>query len=185
MKKRVIIIHRWGGKPSDDWYPWLKWELEKAGHEILVPEMPNTEAPVIREWLDKLKEVVGKPDENTILIGHSIGCQTIIRFLETPRSNEKAGEVLLVAPWIHLVNLEDQESEMIAKPWTETPIDWEKAKKRASKYVCLFSENDPWVPVEEAEIFKNKLGAEVKILSNQGHFNERKSEIIFQEILKQ
>lgn len=147
--------------------------------------MPRTEAPVIKEWIEKLTQVVDKIDKQTFLVGHSIGCQTIIRYLETLTKDQKVGGVLLVAPWIHLVNLEDEESEAIAKPWTETPIDWEKAKSRASKFICLFSDNDPWVPVSEAEIFKKELGAEVKILLNQGHFNDRKSEIIFQEILKQ
>ena len=32
MKKRVFIIHGWGGKPDEHWLPWLEEELaKKAG----------------------------------------------------------------------------------------------------------------------------------------------------------
>src|SRR4030067_3524668 len=106
MQMRAIIVHRWDVKPQDDWYPWLKQELTASGFKVEVPEMPRTEAPVIKEWVEKLAQVVGEPDRQTFLVGHSIGCQTIIRYLATLTENQKAGGGLLVAPWLHLFNLE-------------------------------------------------------------------------------
>src|SRR3989344_1157111 len=81
--KRVFVIHRWSGGPEDDWRPWLKEELEAKGYEVVVPEMPETEHPQIGKWVAKIAEVVGMPDENTYFVGHSIGCQTIMRYLQT------------------------------------------------------------------------------------------------------
>ncbi len=46
-QKRVVIVHRWSGGPDNDWRPWLKDELEKICCEVFVPEMPDTEVPVI------------------------------------------------------------------------------------------------------------------------------------------
>src|SRR3989344_3577618 len=80
--KRVFIVHGWDFNPEVNWYPWLKKELEKKGFKVIVPEMPNTSEPKINAWVSYLKKVVGKLDEETYFIGHSIGCQTIMRFLE-------------------------------------------------------------------------------------------------------
>ena len=80
--KRVILVHGWGFNPTMNWYPWLKKELEKKGFEVIIPAMPNTNEPDINSWVFKLREFVGRDDGELILIGHSIGCQTIMRFLE-------------------------------------------------------------------------------------------------------
>ena len=80
--KRVILIHGWGGFPDNHWFPWLKQELASRGFQVIVPEMPNNEEPEIEAWVAKLSEAIGEPDDDTYLIGHSIGCQTIMRFLE-------------------------------------------------------------------------------------------------------
>ena len=51
---RVFIIHGWGDKPGDHWMPWLKDQLELNGFSVAAPQMPNTEAPVIGEWVPRL-----------------------------------------------------------------------------------------------------------------------------------
>ena len=119
--KRVILVHRWSGGPSDDWRPWLQDELGQRGYNVLSPEMPDMDTPVIEKWVGKLREVVGVPDADTYFVGHSIGCQAILRYLET--IDTPVGGALFVAGWFDLKNLEDDETEKIAKPWIETPID--------------------------------------------------------------
>lgn len=169
---RAILVHGWGGSPQRDFFPWLTDELKKKGYEVVVPEMPDTENPKMESWIPKLAEVVGSLREEDILIGHSIGCQTIIRFLAT-LDKGKADKVILVAPWgSALSNLSGNEEEEIAKPWKETPIDFEKAKIRANSFVAILSDNDPYVPLKEnSELFKNQLGAEIIVEHNKGHFN--------------
>ena len=97
--KRMFIVHRWDGTPKSDWYPWLKKELEKKGFKVEVPEMPNTSEPKINDWVAHLKKVVGKLDSKTYFIGHSIGCQAIMRFLEKEDYNGKVGNIVFVAGW--------------------------------------------------------------------------------------
>src|SRR3989338_3050206 len=80
--KRIFIIHGWDFNPKMNWYPWLKKKLEKEGFKVIVPEMPNTSKPKINEWVSHLKKVIGKLDENTYFVGHSMGNQTIMRYLE-------------------------------------------------------------------------------------------------------
>lgn len=171
MKKRILIIHRWDGAPDKDWLPWVKNEFKKKSFDVSTPEMPNTEAPKIEEWVNFLAKIAVKLDENTFLIGHSIGCQAIMRYLEKIYP-QKVGKIIFVAPWFNLNNLEDEESELIAEPWIETPIDLEKIKNSCDDINVLLSDDDPFVPLSDGEIFKEKLGANIVVLENKGHFTE-------------
>lgn len=53
----------------------------------------------------------------------------------------------------------------------ETPINFEKIKTKAKKIVAIHSDNDPYVDLKYGNIFKEKLGAEVVVLNNKGHFS--------------
>ncbi len=167
--KRVFIIHGWGGHPKEGWLAWLGKELESRGFEVHIPAMPDTENPKIDAWVPYLKKEVGTSDEDTYFVGHSIGCQTILRYLE--KSKAKTGGVVCVAGWVHLPNLTDEERP-IGKPWLETPIDFQHAREKAGKIVAIFSDDDPDVPLSDAEIFKKELGARIIIEQNKGHFTE-------------
>ncbi len=171
--KRLFIVHRWDGNPKSDWYQWLKKELENKGFKVEVPTMPNTSEPKIDDWINHLKKVVGKLDGNTYFIGHSIGCQTIMRFLENETYNGKLGSVVFVAGWFKLNNLEGEEVEAIANPWINTPINFNKVKPKLSKLTVFLSTNEPYGFIEEnTKTFKEKLNAKVIIQKDKGHFTE-------------
>lgn len=169
--KRAFIIHGWDGNPDEAWLAWLRLELEKKNILVVAPQMPNTGEPKIDEWVPYLAELVGAPDEETYFVGHSIGCQTIMRYLETIYP-QKVGGAIFVAGWFHLENLEGPEEEAIAKPWIEMPIDLAKVKNSAKKIIAIFSENDPFVPLTDKSIFQKKLGAEIAVEKDGGHFTE-------------
>ena len=177
---RIFIIHGWGGSPESNWLPWLKSQLESKGHEVHVPEMPNTDEPEIEAWVSKLSEEVGTPDENTYFVGHSIGCQTILRYLQTVEA--KVGGVLFVAGWINLnpEPIAEEGGTEIAKPWLETLIEWDKIK---TKVVAIFSDDDPFVPVEDAQIFEEKLSAKIIIKEKKGHFDDVEQPEVLKELL--
>ena len=143
-KKRVFIVHGWDYNPSMNWYPWLKKELIDHGFEVFVPEMPNTSEPEISSWVEKLKKEVGKVDENTYFVGHSIGCQTIMRYLETLDSDIQIRGCVFVAGWFNLDNLEGEEVEAIAKPWIKTNINLDKVRAIVKKVAVFLSDNDPY-----------------------------------------
>jgi predicted alpha/beta hydrolase family esterase len=176
MSKKVFIVHGWGGNTEEAWFPWLKKELEARGIAADVLAMPNSEEPTIREWTEFLAQSVGSPDESVVFVGHSIGCQTILRYLEKLPSNIKIGGAIFVAGWFTLHNLETEEEQEIAKPWLETPIDCEKVKQHCDKFVAILSDNDSWVDLEEnRKIFVEKLGAQIIVEPGKGHFNEESS----------
>ena len=169
--KRVFIIHGWDFNSKMNWYSWVKNELEKNEFKVYLPDMPNTSEPDIETWFKYLKNLVGTLDKDTYFIGYSIGCQTIMRYLE--KENVKCGGGVFVAGWFNLDNLEDEEIKEIAEPWLKTKINFDKVKKNIGKLVVLLSKDDPYNFLEEnKKIFQNKLNAEVILKENKGHYTE-------------
>lgn len=171
MQKRVFIIHGWDGYPEEGWFPWLKTELEKSGFQVQVPTMPKSVEPNIEAWVSYLSKVVGDVDENTYFVGHSIGCQTILRYLESLPTDKKVGGVAFVAGWFTLMNLETDEEKEIARPWLETPIDLGKVKQHTKNFFAVFSDDDTVVPQENKKFFEERLGAETTMEHAKGHLS--------------
>jgi len=170
---RVFIIHGWDGYPEEGCFPWLKSELEKKGFAVSAPAMPEPLHPRIDEWVSFLSEQVGTPDEHTYFVGHSIGCQTILRYLETLSADAKIGGAVLLAPWIHLTDeaYETEEDSEIAKPWIQTQLLWDKVKSHSNKFIAIFSDDDPLVPLTDSKIFEEKLGTKTIVEHNKEHFS--------------
>lgn len=168
--KRVFIVHGWGGNPKEGWFPWLKQELGKRNYQVSILKMPNTDNPIIKEWVTYLQQQVKQVDQNTYFVGHSIGCQTILRYLE--QIKESVGGAVFIGGWFTLTGLETDEEKSVAKLWLETPIDLVKVRHKTKHFVAIFSDNDPFVPLENTDFFKKKLGAKIIVEKSMGHFND-------------
>lgn len=172
--RRAFIIHGWGGSPDEGWFPWLERELEQRGFSVVRPAMPNTDAPELKAWVEHLRGLVGSVDSDTYFVGHSIGCQTILRYLEVLPRNSRIGGVVLVAGWVHLTpeGIPTEQERAIAAPWLTTPMDFEKiAHIVAGKIDAIFSDDDLSVPITDASIFREKLAVTITIEYGKGHFS--------------
>ena len=163
--KRVIIIHCWDGRPEYCWYPYVKKELEDADFSVIVPLFPETEEPKLKLWLPKLQEVVGEPDKDVFLIGHSVGCITILRYLESLKDDQKIGGAVFVAGFTDNLGFDE------LRNFFETPIDFEDIKSHCDKFVAIHSDDEPYVPLKHGDILKEKLGPELIIKHNAKHFS--------------
>jgi len=174
MVKRVFIIHGWEGTPKDGWYPWLKKELDKKGFDAYLPQMPNTNAPEISVWVNYIKKIVGKPDKNTYFVGHSIGCQAILRYFESLPKSAKVGGAVLIAGWFKLtpISTPDKESKAILKPWLETPINIDKVLQRTKNLIAIFSDDDPYVPLKENKREYEKFCRKIIVEKGKKHMTE-------------
>src|SRR4030042_2830510 len=169
MNKRVFLMHGGEGYPEEGGRPWLKQELEKKGFKVYVPAMPDTAKPTEEKWVSHLAKIVGKPDLNCHFVGHSLGCMTILRYLETLGEGQKVGGAILVAGFGNDLEYEAYKGELSS--FFRTPIDWEKIKNRCKRFVAIRSDNDPWVSPKNTSLFRDKLGAEVIIEHNMKHFS--------------
>jgi hypothetical protein len=181
--KKVFIIHQWGGSSKDDFVPWLTKELRERGWNVEVPDMPETDEPVIANWLGRLGDVANDADKETYFIAHSIGAQTVLRFLE--ERGRPVGGAIFIAGWLTVSGL-DEEGWAIARPWLDTPIDLEKVKSVLPKSVAIFSDNDPYVPFEENKTaFQERLGSKIITLHGAGHITGEDGYLEIPEALKE
>lgn len=170
--KKVFLIHGWGGSSSSEpWLDWLKEELRRKSFEVTAFDMPNTDEPKIEEWVGYLRKNIGKVDEKTYFVGHSIGCQTILRYLEKLHKNKKIAGCVFIAPWLDLINQEPEELK-IAHPWINTKIDFGRILSHCNNFLAIFSSDDPYVHLNESEKFRKNLGAKIIIKKNEEHFND-------------
>jgi len=179
--KKVYLIHGWGGSSSGGWFDWIKQELPKNNIQVYSFDMPDTNHPRIEEWVKYLENNIKDVDKDTYFIGHSIGCQTIMRYLEKLPKHKIIGGCVFVAGWFKLVNLEPEEMK-IAHPWTTAKIDFERIKRHTKNFLAIFSDDDVWVPLSERKIFRDNLGAKIITKKKKGHFenvNEIKEIIAF------
>ncbi len=183
---KIYIIHCWDGTKEDGWYPWLDKELSNKNNKVYRLNMPNTANPKIEEWVSFLDKQIETLDDKTFFIGHSIGCQTILRYLQT-KDICKVGGILFVAPWLDLLDyaIEDEDSYNTAKPWLTIPIDFEKIKKFTNNISCIFSDNDYFVSLDQKDKFEELLNAKTIIVNNKGHISQDDNVYELKEILEE
>jgi len=165
MRKRVFFIHGWEGSPEEGWRPWLREQLEAKGFTVINLSMPDTNYPQMNEWIDTLRDAVGVPDKDCYFVGHSLGCITILRYLESLSQGQKIGGALLVAAFTEDLGINE------IKNFFTKDINWEKIKKHCNNFTVLLSDNDQYVPLSYGDTFKEKLNAKIIIKRNLGHFN--------------
>lgn len=178
--KRAYLIHGWGGSSSSEpWFDWLKKESKKKNIKIISLDMPNTNHPKIEEWVGFLEENIKDVDEHTYFIGHSIGCQTIIRYLEKLHKHKRIAGCAFVAGFFDLITHSSEELE-IAHPWINSKIKFVRVLDHCNNFLAIFSNDDPDVSLKESEKFKEYLNAKIIVKHGQEHFNETEK---IQEIL--
>lgn len=160
MIKAIFIPGNGGGTPHDNWFPYLKIELEKLGIKVIDKEFPDNKLAREKYWLPFIKELGA--DENTILIGHSSGAIAAMHFAE---KNKILGSALVGAYHTDLGEESERLSGYFDRPW-----DWDAIKKNQKWIVQFASTDDPWIPIEETRFIHEKLNTDYHEFTNQGHF---------------
>src|SRR3989344_9023193 len=110
-----ILIHGTGGNPDECFYPWLRRQLEKEGHKVYAPQLPEPEKQSLDSWLKAFEPYWKFVDNKTVFVGRSIGPAFILRLLE--RTEVKVKAAFLVAGFCSDIGLDD------FRPLTKTFID--------------------------------------------------------------
>lgn len=174
--KKAIIIHGWEETPEGHWLPWVGKRLRKKGWIIEIPEMPNTKNPKLNEWMDTLLSL--HPDENTILVGHSLANTLILKYLE--KSEVQIKGAVMVAAWDWLM----EDIKEFHQTFFETGFDYEAIKKKNTPLIIVNSTTDPWIDLERARQMVDKLHAKFFAIENAGHFMEKDGYKEFPQLIK-
>ncbi len=187
--RRLVVVPRWSGTPGSDWYPWIVDEIAnmrpRPFDPAVVAAMPEPDRPTIQAWVARVREVLGDdPDElaRTVVVGHSVGCQAVLRALAGLTAGRHVDRVVCVAGWF---TVDAPWSELI--PWIETPFDTARCRAAAGRGVTvLLSDDDPHTADWRAngEAWRGRLGASVVDVSGAQHFNGPRYPSVLQTLLE-
>jgi len=161
--KKAIILQGWYQKTSSNWYPWLKKTLEEKGYEAYLPDLPtmHTDLPDMAQQLQFIEENMPL-DEDTIIIGHSIGCLLAMRLAE----KHKLEKLFLIAGWDFNDLFENH------KLFWPNAINHQKVIENTQKIYCISSDNDPYITAFTVEQMSKRLNGKFILIKNACHFTD-------------
>lgn len=177
--KNAFIFHGTAGCPEENWFPWLKKELEPLGYNVIVPQFPTPENQTLESWLEVFEKYKEFYTPETILIGHSLGGTFILNLLQI--YDVKLRGVYLVAVPMGIPFVKFIEAD---KPFTKNGFDWQKIKANSKVFEIFHSDNDPYVGMTNAEEIAKNLGITINFMPGAGHFNAAANYTKFPELLE-
>jgi uncharacterized protein len=173
---RVVILHGNGNSHgTDDWYPYIKSNLEAFGVECLTPDLPDNVLARKAYWFPYFSDVLGL-NSNDIVIGASSGALAILKYAE----DHKIGASILVGTYYTDLGYEDER----ASGYFDTPWNWQKIKANQGWTAIFASTDDPYIPISEPRFIRDRLGSEYFEFTDRGHFGSHEKPVLeFPELL--
>lgn len=189
---QFVIFHGAFGSPEGNWFPQLKGQLEDLGQEVIVQQFPveswnnvvsrgkgyETNIQTLDNWLATFESAVLpklKRNEKMCFIGHSLGPVFILHVVE--RFNLQLDSAIFVSPFFK--TLPQWEFNAVNKTFYKSDFDFHDLKQRIPVSYVLYSDNDPYVPVEQQKEFAEKLDSSLVHVSQAEHMNSEVNLIEF------
>ena len=177
----ILIIHGAYGYPGENWFPWLKKELKDLGYNVLVPRFPTPENQTLESWMRVFSDYRKYLNEDSIVIGHSLGPAFLLNVLEN--LDIKIRAAFFVSGFTGLLN--NPEFDEINKSFTDKSFDWNKIKNNCRRFHVFHGDDDPYVPLEKAREFAKNLNTNLNVIRNGGHLNEKSGYLRFDLLLEE
>lgn len=177
---KIVILHGTKGSPKGNWFQWLKSNLETKGHNVYVPRFPTPENQSVQSWCKVLDKKAPRFDEDTIIIGHSCGATYLLNILEVLSC--PIHRSIFVSGFLD--RLGNKEFDDLNADFINHDFNWNKIIKNAGKITILHGDNDPYVPLSQAEKLSEKLKSKLTIIENGGHLNTESGYTEFPELLE-
>lgn len=176
-----FLIHGSYGNPYKNWMPWLKSQLSKRKLNCIVPNFPSPEKQDYKCWSKVLEAYleVGCITENTVFITHSLGGIFIVKFLI--EHQVKIKKLITVAGFN---NIKFDEDNSLYDSFYIDNVELKKMQDCCLEKICIYSDNDSYVPMPDAEEFAEQMQAEKVLIKDAGHFNEKFGYKEFKAILQ-
>lgn len=171
--RNVFIFHGVGGSPEENWFPWLKKELQYNRCNVIVPQFPTPKGQILENWLETFEECKNQANitdedlENAIFIGHSLGGLFMLSLLEEYRIKM----AVFVASFCKLPgNKFDDGMRTFSSP-ERLDFDWQKILENCHKSLVYISDNDPYVKLGTAQQLARNVRAKLELIKGAGHFS--------------
>ena len=183
-----VILHGYTGRNDKNFIPWLKHELEQRGAKVQAPQLPNTDNPTEVEQVQYVLDNIAF-DENTVLIGHSLGGLVAMRVLE--KLPHKIHRLMLVAPAIlpqFYQGSDDIDTETGKRKrfidHFSYDFDFSKISSQAVHKTILQDNNDSESRKPSMRYIADNIGATLcKTVANKRHFVAEQEPFILEKLL--
>ena len=163
--KKVFIIHGYGGTPNGAWRPWLMKELDKNNIYSCALPMPTPDSPVLGEWTGEIDRIVRNNKEDEILlVGHSLGATSILRYLEKDNSLPISECILVSGP------IYKGKNEKIYE-FLEKEFNFNSIRNKSNKFTVIHGDDDPNVSLKNAEDIAKNLDCKLITIPGGKHLN--------------
>jgi len=182
----ILVVHAFGGCPKKFWYPTLQRRFASCA-TVCVPHLPGGAAPRIDAWMARLRALVADmTDQDVYLVGHSLGCNAILRLLaepDAPTLLRRLRGVLCVAGWLRV---DTPWPEM--QPWCDNPPDLLAARRTlgalGAEITLMVSDDDRFTAdhASNRAEWSAGLGARTLLCPGRAHFGGRKQPEVLHEL---
>jgi predicted alpha/beta hydrolase family esterase len=186
--KPVVIICPGNGCSNirrSNWYGKLFNELNKRDISCICENFPDPLHARRDQWVPHMRSLAEKhgPLENIVLVGHSSGAQAALRYAELYPLHAC---ILVSATYSDLGDAHERASGYYPQPQggdgTEetNPYDFSKMKTNCKTWHQFHSDDDPFIPVHEAQAIQKGLALTdtFYLLQGRSHFFDFQQEIL-------
>lgn len=165
QKYKFVILHGFQSAPDRPRWLWAKAKLEEMGHEVILPALPNPDAPTEEEWVGTALAATTY-DEHTVLVGHSLGSVAALKVLE--KLDTPIARLVTVGGFVSK-NFKDN-----PRPFEKTftwKFDGEKIRRNTKSITILHDPRDYAVSDAQAKELSELLQTPITLgTSNEPHF---------------
>lgn len=174
----VFLLHGTHGNPTNNWFPWLQTELTKQGHQVIIPHFPTPEQQSVERWWQVMEHYKPALESNPIVVGHSLGATFALHIAE----RYAIKSMVLVAGFVNQLGLPDFDD--LNRTFVDHQFDWVKIQQHGQKFIIFQSDNDPYVPLAQAENLSMHLSTPITFVPQAGHFNTAAGYTEFSQLLE-
>lgn len=157
-----MVINIPGLRNSNEHHWQSIWEQEQPEKFFRINQI-DWGNPDCQIWIDRIEEeLLHFNHSDLILVGHSVGCVSIIKWFE--KYGHPIKGALFVAP---------SDVEKIGYPKYITGFSPMPISKLPFKSMVVASSNDPVVDLDRAKTFAANWGSKLHVLKNAGHIEPK------------
>jgi leucyl-tRNA synthetase len=174
QKYRFVILHGFQSGPDRPRWIWVKQKLEEMGHEVVLPALPNPERPTEGEWVSAALNCTTY-DENTVLVGHSLGSVAALKVLE--KLDKPIARLVTVGGFV------SKDFKDNPRPFEKTfkwEFDGDKIRSNVKSITILHDPRDYAVSDSQAKELSDLLQTPITLgTSNEPHFTgDREPDVV-------
>ena len=166
-----VIFHGAFGDSGENWFPYLKENLEGMGQKVLIPQFPveswaemtkmgpekSFHKQNLASWFETFEKYIdGFKADKVCFVGHSLGCLFILHAVR--KYNLRVDSAIFVSPFLTKLH-KSWQIDIVNRTFYKKDFDRGKLRDLIGISWVIYSDNDPYVDKNQPEIFAKNLNS--------------------------